>query len=126
MIAASRNVTETDELPVMVDTVLPLEAAMVSRWIKELDSDDFKVREQASHALPQRGEVVLGSLLQAKKGKLSLEQRKRIDELLDKLGWSILGPEQLRPCGRWRFWSTSARRLGSSSRRRPAVPTVPG
>ena len=68
--------------------------AAVARWIKELDSDDFEVRERASRELKQCGEAVVDALRQAKKGKTSVEQARRLDELLEEL--DPIPPEELR------------------------------
>ena len=100
-------------LPFLANVLQPVkvpEPAAVARWIKNLDSDDFKVREQASLQLKQLGDTVVDALRQAKKGDISLEQRKRTELLLEELASAIPGPQQLRRSVRWRSWSTSDRR----------------
>ena len=105
--------TPEQALPYLASAIRPIkssEPAVVARWIKELDSDEFKIREQASFELKQLGDTVVDALRQAKKGNVSIEQAKRIDELLEELAGPIPSPEQLRALRRWRSWSTLDRR----------------
>ncbi len=68
---------------------------MAAYWIKDLDSDEFSVRT-ASRDLKQLGEAVVTALRQAKNGKPSAEQRRRLDELLEDSMDAVPGPDQLR------------------------------
>jgi hypothetical protein len=68
----------------------------LSRLIAELDSDQFAVRQKARKELQQSGEQAESALREALQGKLSLEARKRIEELLDKVKPLADSPEGLR------------------------------
>jgi hypothetical protein len=72
------------------------EPAAVARWIADLDSPEFRVREKASQELGRLGEAVADDLRKAKKGDVSAEQARRIDDLLAHLTGPVPGPEQLR------------------------------
>ncbi|MGH7222361.1 MAG: WD40 repeat domain-containing protein, partial [Gemmataceae bacterium] len=60
----------------------PVDPQQVRRWIADLDSDTFAVREAAQKELEQRGEIVAPALRQALRDKPSLEARKRMEHLL--------------------------------------------
>ena len=57
----------------------------VSRWLAELDSDDFATRERATQELEQRGEMVESALTRALGKSPSLEARRRIKGLLERV-----------------------------------------
>lgn len=59
-----------------------LDPQQVRRWIADLDSDTFAVREAAQRELEQWGEVVAAALKKALRDKPSLEARKRMERLL--------------------------------------------
>jgi RNA polymerase sigma factor (sigma-70 family) len=66
----------------------------VERLVRDLDNDDFAVRTKAVRDLEQLGESVEAPLRKAVQGDLSLEARRQVDALLEKLqGWP---PAQLR------------------------------
>ncbi len=77
--------------------VPPLEAAQrkqVSQWIEDLGSDQFAVRQKGSGQLEKVGEPAYPALRSALEGKTSLETRRRLEQLLQRLeGWT---PERLR------------------------------
>jgi WD40 repeat protein len=52
------------------------------KWIAELDDDKFSVREKAHKALADQGAAALPALHQSLAGKLSMEQRSRIEILV--------------------------------------------
>jgi WD40 repeat protein len=54
----------------------------LQRWIADLDSDSFVVREKARKELEQQGEVAAPALQQALREKPSLEARKQMKRLL--------------------------------------------
>ena len=54
--------------------------------IKELDDERFQVRENAARELEQLGELAEGPLQRVLRGAPSLEQRRRVERLLEKLG----------------------------------------
>jgi WD domain, G-beta repeat len=62
------------------------DAAQIDRWIADLDRAEFAVREKAMRELAQRGEAVEPALRKALEGRPSLEVRKRVKLLLEKLG----------------------------------------
>jgi hypothetical protein len=68
----------------------------LDKWIAALDSDDYNARQQALRSLRQSGEIAEHALRQAREGKLSLEARKRIDQLLEDLGQRRPSAERLR------------------------------
>jgi WD40 repeat protein len=59
--------------------------ARMARLIDQLSDDSFKVREAASTELARFGTLAVPALVAAKKGKLSPEGQRRINELLAKL-----------------------------------------
>ncbi|HTU94104.1 MAG TPA: hypothetical protein VMF69_28760, partial [Gemmataceae bacterium] len=72
-------------------------AACIAALINDLDSDRFATREQASAELERFGTVAEPMLRKKRAEKISLEMRKRIDFLLEKL--DLLAPlsgEELR------------------------------
>jgi hypothetical protein len=67
-----------------------------ARLIRELESDDYRVREKASEKLGQMGEGILGALKDARKRGLSLEQHRRLDRLIDAVDGPTVRGEPLR------------------------------
>jgi RNA polymerase sigma factor (sigma-70 family) len=66
----------------------------VDRLIADLDSDDFQIREKATHALDDLGDTVGPALRQVVAGRPSSEVRSRVNRLLEKL--ATPAPELLR------------------------------
>jgi RNA polymerase sigma factor (sigma-70 family) len=62
-----------------------IEGARIARWIADLDSAEFAVREKAVRELTQRGEAIEGALRKVLEDRPSLEVRQRVKLLLDKL-----------------------------------------
>lgn len=60
-------------------------AAIRAGWIADLDSAEFAAREQATRELARRGEAVEGALRKLLEGRPSLEVRRRVEMLLEKL-----------------------------------------
>ena len=60
----------------------PLGADQLKTLITDLDSEDFNVREKATHALQSQGNNAHTELRKALEGKISTEARRRIDKLL--------------------------------------------
>ncbi len=86
-------------LPFLAASLRPIKPAKtttVARLIDELDSDQFQVRERASRELSSLGEIVVDALRKTRKGNISVEQARRIDQLLTELAGPVPGPEQLR------------------------------
>ena len=65
-------------------------------FLADLDSDEFTRRDQATCELEKLGEMAEPALRKALKEKPSLETRKRMEALLEKIDGQILTPEQLR------------------------------
>jgi WD40 repeat protein len=73
------------------------DVARLEKYIAELDSDDFRVREKASRALASAGSAAEGALRKAlTKEGLPVEVRRRIGELLDRLDSGGAAAERLR------------------------------
>jgi WD40 repeat protein len=72
----------------------PVDEKRVAQLIHDLDAAEFARRESASQELEKLGEAVEPALRDAKQGKPSLDLRRRIDELLEKL--VVPGAETLR------------------------------
>jgi hypothetical protein len=60
-------------------------AEKLKGWIKDLDSDDFTKREQATAELAKLGDLAEPALKKALADRPPLEARKRIERLLDNL-----------------------------------------
>jgi RNA polymerase sigma factor (sigma-70 family) len=63
----------------------PEAAAKIAQWIKDLDSDQFPVRDQATAALEKQGYLAEPALRQALTGDPGLEVRQRVERLLGRL-----------------------------------------
>jgi RNA polymerase sigma factor (sigma-70 family) len=68
----------------------------IADLLADLDSKDFKTREQATRELEKLGDVAAPAVQMALDGKVSLEIRRRLDLLLQKLEGASLPPEALR------------------------------
>jgi WD40 repeat protein/beta-lactamase regulating signal transducer with metallopeptidase domain len=69
----------------------------IKRWIDDLESEKFSVRQEATaNLLKVGGEQAVPALQQVLKSSPSLETRKRVEELLDRLTSGTLSAEQLR------------------------------
>jgi hypothetical protein len=62
-----------------------IEGKELTLLLTQLDADDFQTREQASEALEKAGEQAVPVLQKALDGKPTLEARKRIEHLLERL-----------------------------------------
>jgi RNA polymerase sigma factor (sigma-70 family) len=76
--------------------VTALDPQQIAPLLSDLDSDEFTVREKATAELEKLGESAEPGLRKALDGKPSLEMRRRLEALLQKLQKSSLGPELLR------------------------------
>jgi len=79
-----------------VQPVAPADAEKVRGHLRDLDSENFAVREAASRALEQMGPLVATDLYQALKANPSAEARRRIEEVLGKLSSGPLSQETVR------------------------------
>jgi hypothetical protein len=71
------------------------DARVVAKLLKDLDSDDFEVREKATKELEQFGDGIEAPLQKAKEGQPSAEAAGRIKSLLDRVH-SDTTPDHLR------------------------------
>jgi len=76
--------------------VAAADAEKVRRHQRDLDSENFAVREAASQALTQMGSLVATDLYEAMKANPSAEARRRIEEVLGKLSSGPLSRETQR------------------------------
>lgn len=74
----------------------PVERERIQRLIADLDSDRFDVRQQAAVELAQLGDQAESALNSALAAKPSLEVRRRVELLLEKLVERMLTTDQLR------------------------------
>jgi tricorn protease-like protein len=63
---------------------------LLDRWLRDLDDDQFEVREEASAALARLGEVVLPAARKTLAAKPSAEVRRRLEEIVE--GLLLLAP----------------------------------
>jgi len=61
------------------------DAPTIKRWVRDLDSEQFDKREQATHELEQIGNAAESPLRKMLAGRPSAEARQRADRILDKL-----------------------------------------
>jgi RNA polymerase sigma factor (sigma-70 family) len=69
---------------------------LIARWLEELDAEKFTVRERASRELATLGKNIEADLRRAREATQSLEARRRLDDLLAKLGNREQPDERLR------------------------------
>jgi WD40 repeat protein len=72
------------------------DAERIARLIKELDADEFDVRDKASAELDQIGEPAAPALRKALEGMPSAELRIRATTLLEKFGGKVQSPDIVR------------------------------
>jgi WD40 repeat protein len=73
-----------------------LSPVRIRKLIAELDSPRFTLRAQATRALEKQGRTIQPELRRALEGKITLEQRRRIEKLLARLGPDGPTPDELR------------------------------
>lgn len=88
-------------LPVLKKHLHPVrkpDVQEISRWIKDLNSNGFRIRERANSALTKAGEQAEPYLRMALKKPLSLEMHMRVEALIQKLDdeWSKPTPQRVR------------------------------
>jgi hypothetical protein len=74
----------------------PVDPAKVKRWITDLESDKYALRQEATANLAKTGEQAVPPLQNVLASQPTLETRKRVEELLDRLTGTTLTTEQLR------------------------------
>jgi WD40 repeat protein len=67
----------------------------IDTWVTNLDSENFGTRDEAFHALEKLGIQAEPALRKARQGNISLEMRRRVDDLLDKVERGNLTNEEL-------------------------------
>jgi hypothetical protein len=70
------------------------QAGQIKKLIADLDSNDFQRREEATRQLAALEELAQPALKEAGKGKLSTEQRRRIEKLLEPSFFVVGMPEK--------------------------------
>ncbi len=86
-------------LPLIREWLKPValaDAKQIAQLVKDLDNDDFDVREKASAELEKVGEPADSALRKALEGTPSAELRIRAARLLEKFAGKVLSPEILR------------------------------
>jgi WD40 repeat protein len=73
----------------------PVDPQTVERWIADLESEKYAVRQAAVTNLAKAGEQVVPALQKLLTSQPTIETRKRVEELLDKLIGGTLSTEQL-------------------------------
>jgi RNA polymerase sigma factor (sigma-70 family) len=78
--------------------VPPPDPQRLRRWIADLDSDSFAVRDRAQREIEKLREAALPALRQALQGQPSLEMKRRLQDLVAELEPRLVGgaPERLR------------------------------
>jgi hypothetical protein len=89
-----------DAVPFLQKHLSPVAAVDQKRLtalVADLASDTFKIREAASKELFEIGEAASGHMRQVLAGKITLEQKRRIEVILEKLAkdWDNPTPTQL-------------------------------
>jgi hypothetical protein len=79
-----------------LQSVPPRDWKPIARWIAELDSDKFSVRQEATRALERQGKLVEPALRATLEAKPPLEVRRRVEALLEFIAQHPLPAEQLR------------------------------
>jgi RNA polymerase sigma factor (sigma-70 family) len=89
-----------DALPLLRERLQPIakpDVGRIKRLVADLDSKQFKVREQAEKELAQIGDLAETLLLQALDNRPSLEVRQRVEALLSKCAeTAVPAPERVR------------------------------
>jgi hypothetical protein len=78
-----------------IKPVRPADVRRLQKLIDNLDSEEFSDRNDASKELEELGALAARALRHAHAKKSSLESRRRIERLLDKLKGPVSGPELL-------------------------------
>lgn len=97
--AVWRMTTKPDEAVPFIASELSRampDSKRIAKLIADLDSSRYAVREQAMRELLSAGEKAVGALREARQGKVSAEQLKRIEDLLKKLDGPTVPPARLR------------------------------
>ncbi len=98
---AMRSLEKTPEATVTLfeerlKAVAAVAPQRLQKLVSELDSDKFATRDRATQELEKLGELAEATLQQTLTEKNSAEQRRRIENLLERLGGIEEDPERLR------------------------------
>jgi WD40 repeat protein len=74
----------------------PIDPQKLERWVADLESDRFAVRQEAAASLVKAGEQAVPALKKVLASQPTIETRLRVEGLLDKLTGGALTTEQLR------------------------------
>jgi WD40 repeat protein len=88
-----------EALPLLQERLRPArapDAGRLRRWLADLDSDRFEVRDRAQAALEEQGELAEPALREALANRPSPEVRRRVRALLDGLRGPVGQPEARR------------------------------
>jgi WD40 repeat protein len=72
--------------------------AKLGKWLPQLDSDSFALRDEAFRGLEQLGSAAEPALRRARAARVSLEVRRRLDDLLGRLERTFPTPAELQIC----------------------------
>jgi hypothetical protein len=70
--------------------------AALAQWLSDLDDEDFAVRRKAAESIARLGDLAEPTLRRALRNRPTLEVRRRVEGLLDRIAAEALSPEQLR------------------------------
>jgi len=76
--------------------VEPADPKMLQKLLEDLNSDQYNIRQKASVQLEKMADLAGNALREKLESKPSLEMRKRIEALIDKLDGPVTLPELLR------------------------------
>src|SRR5205085_10309627 len=74
----------------------PVDKERIARLIADLDSDRFVEREKAARELAGLGEAAGPALRNVLAGQPTLDVRRRVEQLVEKLDHQVMSGEQLR------------------------------
>jgi WD40 repeat protein len=79
-----------------IKPAIPADPKKLQRLIADLDSGEFETRSSANAELEKLGELAVAALQKAHTGEITLETRRRIENLLGRALGGTLTPEQIR------------------------------
>jgi hypothetical protein len=74
----------------IAEQVKAVDGKGVKKWLEDLDSEEFAVRENAFKRLAELGKFIEGALRKAQAEKPSLEKHRRLDALLNKVKGDVV------------------------------------
>ena len=73
----------------------PVDGKQIVRWVADLDSNEFKLRQKANKSLEELEESAEPALRDTLGGQPSAELRQRVEQLLQKINTRIPSPQRL-------------------------------